>query len=78
VILVREASALRAVAPQFPPNGLTPRGFPGPVWVVAVSVTVRCGSTPATRILRYIFDASSGEPLIVSGTRCGPAFVALG
>jgi hypothetical protein len=72
VTLVREASGLRSVAPQFPASGLTPAGFPGPVWVVVILAQERCeaGAPPESATLRYIFNASSGKPIIVSGGRC--------
>jgi hypothetical protein len=78
VTLVREASGLAAVAPEFPASGLTSSGFPGPVWFVAVAVTVRCDSASTTHTLRYLFDASSGKPLIVSGVRCRQPSLMLG
>jgi hypothetical protein len=72
VTLVREADALPAVAPDLPPSGLTRDGFPGPVWVVVLSAELRCDSVHESVQRRYIFEASSGAPLVWGGGVCPP------
>jgi hypothetical protein len=67
VTLVREGDDLPAVAPEFPPSGLTRDGFPGPVWVVVLSADLECDSTHERVRFQYIFEASSGATLIEGG-----------
>jgi hypothetical protein len=68
VVLVKEAGDLPAVAPDLPPEGLTRKGFPGPVWVVVV--WARCDRAPRSQKLEYIFEASTGAEIIRSGLSC--------
>ena len=72
VVLVRQASNLLAVTREIPPSGLGRGGFPGPVWVVIGSARLRCDTTSHRMRLMYIFEASSGRPLIVGGAGCHP------
>jgi hypothetical protein len=68
VALVKEAGDLPAVAPDLPPEGLTRKGFPGPVWVVVV--WARCDWAPRSHQLEYIVEASTGADIIRSGLSC--------
>jgi hypothetical protein len=72
VTLVLEADDLPAVVPEIPPSGLTREGFPGPVWVVMLSADLQCDSLHERTTVQYIFEASSGAPLIQGGGRCPP------
>jgi hypothetical protein len=66
VTLVEKESELLAVAPQFPAEGLSPKGFPGPVWIVDLIVSLEGEHQGSAE---YVFEASSGKPLKVSGQR---------
>jgi uncharacterized membrane protein YgcG len=70
VTLVREADDLPAVVGDIPPSGLTREGFPGPVWVVVLSADLHCDTLHQRVTWRYIFEASSGRPLIEGGGVC--------
>jgi hypothetical protein len=70
VTLVQEARDISVAGHTFPAGGLTPDGFPGPVWVVVVTAKSACDGTSKIVRLPYIFEARSGRPVIVSATRC--------
>ena len=69
VALVREPHLFETVA-GFPSGGLGRRGFPGPVWVVLVSVEDPCGRGGRDKTLTYVFEAASGNELVSSWIRC--------
>jgi hypothetical protein len=72
VTLVRKADDLPAVVPDLPPSGLTRDGFPGPVWVVALSANLQCDSERHRVEFRHIFEASSARTLVWGGGTCAP------
>lgn len=74
VALVRGSHLFETIA-GVPSGGLGRRGFPGPVWVVLVSVKDPCGRGGRNTTLTYVFEAENGNELVSSGIRCNAAGV---